>query len=59
MYVHEMGKTIYFLNEHGIAYTKIKDGSNIFHTIMVPQTLQCYILYDSHNTFGHYGSTQL
>ena len=26
----------YYLDEHGIAFRKFKDGSNIFHTIMVP-----------------------
>ena len=30
-----------------------------FHTIMVPNTLQPYILYESHNALGHTGSTRL
>ena len=46
-------KTLYFLDEHGIIYRKIKDESNIFHSIMVPQTLEPYILYMSYNALGH------
>ena len=42
-------KTLYFSDELGIVYQKIKDRSNIFHTIMTPQTLQPCILYESHN----------
>ena len=45
--------------DNGIAYRKIKDGSNIFHAVMVPQTLQPCILYKSHNVLGHNGSTRL
>ena len=51
-------KTLYYSDEHGIVYRKIKDGSNIFHVIMVLQMLQPYILYDSHNALGHSGSTR-
>ena len=43
-----------------LLYTKkIKDGSNIFHAIMVPQTLQPYILYESHNALRHNCSARL
>ena len=43
----------------GFAYRKIKDGPNIFHKAMVPQTFQPYILYESNNALGHSGSTRL
>ena len=52
-------KTPYYQDEHGITYGKIRDGSNIFHAIMVPNILQPYILYKSHNATGHNGSTRL
>ena len=29
-------KISYYLDEHGIAYKKIRDGPNMFHAIMVP-----------------------
>ena len=47
------------MDEHGIIYRKIRDGPIIFHAIMVPNTLQPYILYECHNTLGHIGSTRL
>ena len=43
-------KTLYYLDEHGTVYRKIKDRANIFHAVMVPQTLQPYILYGYSNT---------
>ena len=46
------------MDEHDIAYVKIKDGSNIFHAVMVPQTLEPYMLYESHNALGHNRSTR-
>ena len=52
-------ETLYFLDEHGIVYRKIKDGSNIFHAIMVPQTLRPYILCESHNALEHNNPTRL
>ena len=52
-------KTPYYFDEHGIAYRKFKDGSNIFHTVMVPQSLETIILYESYNALGHNGSTRL
>ena len=52
-------KTPYNLDEHSITYRKIRDGSNIFHTIMTPPTLQPYILYESNNTLEHNGSIRL
>ena len=52
-------KTVYYLNEYGVAYREIKDGPNIFHAVMVPQTLQPYILPESHNALGHNGPTRL
>ena len=43
-----------------VLYTeKIRDGPNIFHAIMVPNTLQPYILYECHNALGLNGSTRL
>ena len=48
-------KTLYYLDKHGIWYRKIMDGPNIFHAAMVPQTLQPYILHESHNALGHNG----
>ena len=33
-------KIPFYLDEHGIIYRKIRDRPNIFHTIMVPNTLQ-------------------
>ena len=44
---------------HMVLYTEKTDGSNIFHAIMVLQTLQPYILYESHNASGHNGSIRL
>ena len=38
-------KTSNYLDEHGITYRKIMDRPNIFHAIMVPNTLQAYIYY--------------
>ena len=38
---------------------KIRDGSNIFHAIMLPHNLQPYILTKSHNALGNNGSTRL
>ena len=55
----KLDKTLYYLDEHGIVYWKIKDGSNIFHAIMMPQILLPYILYESHKALGHKGSTRL
>ena len=40
-------------------YLQIRDRPNIFHTIMVPNTVQPYILYECHNALGHNGSTRL
>ena len=43
-----------------VLYTeKIKDGTNISHVIMVPQTLQPYILYKSYNPLGNNASIYL
>ena len=50
---HHNDKTPYYLDEYNIAFRKIRDGLNIFHAIMVPQNLQPYILYKSHNALGH------
>ena len=52
-------KTLYFLEEHGIIFWKIKDRSNIFHAIMVPQIMQTHFLYLSHTALGHNGPTRL
>ena len=52
-------KTLCHLDEHGIACRKIKDGPNIFHAVMLSQTLQPYIPYESHNALGHNGLTRL
>ena len=49
----------YYLDKHSITSGKIREGLNIFHAIMVPNTLQPYILYKSHNTQGHNGSTRM
>ena len=46
---HHHDNIPYYLDEHGIASRKIKDGLNIFHAVMVPQKLQPHILYESHN----------
>ena len=43
-------KMPYYLDEHDITYRKIRDGSNIFHAIMAPNTLQSYMLYESQCT---------
>ena len=51
--------TPYYLDEHGITYRKITNGPNIFHTVMIPNALQLYILYESHNALGHHGSTRM
>ena len=29
-------KTLYYLDKHGVAYGKIKDGPNISHAVMAP-----------------------
>ena len=42
-------KTPYHLDKNGIVYRKVRDGSNIFHAIRVPQNLQPYILYECQN----------
>ena len=52
-------KTAYYLDEHDITYRKIWDGSNIFHAIIVHNTLQPYILYENHYTLGHNRATKL
>ena len=52
-------ETPYYLDDNGIVYRKVRDGSNIFHNIMVPQKLQPYILYECHNALGHNGTTRL
>ena len=54
-----MGQNNLFFNKHGIMYRQIEDRPHIFHAIMVPQTLQPYILYESHNALGNNGSTRL
>ena len=38
---------------------KLRMDQMFFHTIMVPNTLQPYILYESHNALGYNGSTRL
>ena len=50
---------LYYLDEHGVAYRKIKNGPNIFQTVMVPLALQPYILYESHNALGHNDFTRV
>ena len=45
-------KIPYHLDEHGITYREIRDGPNVFHAIMIPDALQSYILYESHNALG-------
>ena len=52
-------KIPYHLDECGITCRKIGDRPNIFHEIMVPNALQPYNLYESHNALGHNGSTRL
>ena len=52
-------KTLCYLDEDSIAYGKIKDGSNIFHIVVIPETLLPNILYESHNALGHTGPTRL
>ena len=52
-------KTLYYLDEHSITYRKIKLDKIFFHMIMVLQTLQPFILYESHSKLGHNGSTRL
>ena len=37
----------------------MRDEPNVFHAILVPNTLQPYILYESHKAQGHNGSTRL
>ena len=59
MQVYEKWQYTYYLDKHGITYGKSRDGPNIFHAIMVPNTLQPYILYESDNALGHNGSTRL
>ena len=56
---HHHDKILNHLDEHGVVYRKVWEGSNIFHAIMIPQKLQTYILYESHNALGHNGSTRL
>ena len=51
--------TPYYLDKHGITSRKIRGGLNIFHTVMVCNTLQPYIFYKIHNTLGHNGSIRL
>ena len=51
--------THYYLDEHGITYRKIREGPHLFHTIMVPNTSQPYILYESHTVLGLNGSTRI
>ena len=48
-----------YFKEHVITYKKIRDGPKTFQPIMVPNTLQPYILYECHNALGHNGSTRL
>ena len=36
-----------------VLYIEKSDGHNIFHAIMVPKTLQPYILYECYNALGH------
>ena len=52
-------KPPYYLEEYGITYRKNRDWPNIFHTFMVPNTLQPFILYKSNNALGHNGSSRL
>ena len=52
-------KAPYYQDEHDITYRKIRDGPNIFHAIMAPNTLQPHIAYESHNVLGENGSTRL
>ena len=40
-------------------YKEFRDRPNIFDTIMVPNALQPYNLYESHNALGYNGSTSL
>ena len=59
MQVCQNNETHYYLVEHGITYRKIRDGPNAFHAIMVPNTLQPYILCECHNALEHNGSIRL
>ena len=36
-------KTPYYIDEHGITYSKMRNGPNIFYAIMVPNILEPYI----------------
>ena len=42
-------KIFCYFDEHGIGYQKMKNGSNIFHAIIVPQPLKSDILNERHN----------
>ena len=52
-------KILYYLDEHGIVYSKIKHRPNIFYAVIASQTLQPHILYETHNALRHNGSTRL
>ena len=41
---HYHDKTPYHLDDHGIAYRKVKDRSNDFHAIMVPPNFPTFCL---------------
>ena len=52
-------KTPFYLAGNRVVYRKVRDRSNIFHIIMIPQKVQTYILYECQNALGHKGSTRL
>ena len=51
-------KTPYYWDEHCIREMLGMDQI-LFHAIIVPYTLQPYILYESHNALEHNGSSRL
>ena len=49
----------YSLDPHGTLYKKVKYNGKEFRVLIVPKNIQKYVLYETHNSLGHNGTTGL
>ena len=56
---NKRSKGDYSLDPHEALYKKIKDHEKEFRALILPKTIQIYVLYKSHNSLGYNGNTRL
>ena len=55
----KQNKGDYKLDPHGTLYKKIEDHEKEFRALIVPESIQKYVLYESHKSSGHNSTTKL